>query len=189
LTATLPPDDDFDYLHVVANGRFLHDKERYLYAPTPQGLAWHVYTPLQLSPGVVVWVNRGLVPDASKAPATRPAGQIEGPVEVRGIVREMPIPALFTPRNDVAGNLWYWPDQAAMTASAFPDGSVKHIGHYLEADAEPAPPGGLPRGGVTRVNLPNRHLEYAITWYGLALTLAGVYSAFAISRLRGAGGG
>jgi surfeit locus 1 family protein len=37
---------------------------------------------------------------------------------------------------------------------------------------------------VTRLNLPNRHLEYALTWYGLAATLAGVYLAFAINRLR-----
>ena len=54
----------------------------------------------------------------------------------------------------------------------------------IDADAEPEPPGGLPKGGVTRVALPNRHLEYALTWYGLALTLIGVYLAFAISRLR-----
>jgi surfeit locus 1 family protein len=34
--------------------------------------------------------------------------------------------------------------------------------------------------------LPNRHLEYALTWYGLALTLAGVFAAFARTRLRSA---
>ena len=73
---------------------------------------------------------------------------------------------------------------AAMTASAFPDRSVKDLGFFVEADAEPAPPGGLPRGGVTRTALSNRHLEYAVTWYGIALTLVGVYLAFAISRLR-----
>jgi surfeit locus 1 family protein len=185
---TLPPGEDFAYLHVAAKGRFLHDKERYLYAPSPQGLAWHVYAPLELGPGLIVWVNRGLVPDASKAPATRAAGQVDGLTEVRGVVRLMPMPTLFTPRNDVAGNLWYWPDLNAMTASAFPDGSVKAMGLFVEADAEPAPPGGLPRGGVTRIALPNRHLEYALTWYGLATTLIGVYLAFAISRLRVAGG-
>ena len=54
----------------------------------------------------------------------------------------------------------------------------------IDADARPEPPGGLPRGGVTRLDLPNRHLEYALTWYGLALTLIGVYAAFAASRLR-----
>ena len=31
----------------------------------------------------------------------------------------------------------------------------------------------------------NRHLEYAVTWFGLALTLAGVYAAMLFKRLRG----
>lgn len=186
---TLEPGDDFEYLHVKATGRFLHDKERYLYAPAASGLAWHVYTPLQLGPGLVVWVNRGQVPDASKAPASRAAGQVGGAVEVRGVVRHVPVPALFAPTNNAAGNIWYWPDIDAMNASAFPGGSVKAMGLFVEADAQPPPPGGLPKGGVTRVSLSNRHLEYALTWYGIALTLVGVYSAFAVSRLRVAGGG
>jgi surfeit locus 1 family protein len=187
-TATLPPGEDFEYLHVAATGRFLHDKERYLYAPAPSGLAWHVYTPLEIGPGLVVWVNRGAVPDASKGPASRAAGQVEGATEVRGVVRTSPARTLFTPNNDAAANLWYWPDLPAMTASAFPDSSAKALPVFVEADADPAPPGGLPRGGVTRIALPNRHLEYALTWYGLAATLLGVYSAFAISRLRGPAG-
>ena len=42
-------------------------------------------------------------------------------------------------------------------------------------DAGPAAnPGGLPVGGVTIVDLPNNHLQYAVTWYGLAAALAGV---------------
>ena len=59
---------DIEYLHVVASGRFHHDKERYLYAPAKSGLGWHVYTPLEISPSRIVWVNRGFVPDAKKAP-------------------------------------------------------------------------------------------------------------------------
>jgi surfeit locus 1 family protein len=104
-------------------------------------------------------------------------------------------PGWFAAENDPARNLWYWPDLPAMTASAFPDGRQVAPGGpqtagtlplAIDADARPAPPGGLPRGGVTRLQLPNRHLEYALTWYGLAATLIGVYSAFAISRLRAA---
>jgi surfeit locus 1 family protein len=185
-----------EYRHVVARGRFLHDKEQYLYAPTPAGLGWHVYTPLQVAPGRVVWINRGFVPDARKAPATRPEGQVAGEVEVKGLVRFPAGKGVFTPVNDVQNNLWYWPDIAAMTAAAFPDGPQNAPGGprrpealplVIEADAEPEPPGGLPRGGVTRLQLPNRHLEYAVTWYGLALTLIGVYLAFALSRWRAAG--
>lgn len=176
---------DIEYMHVSAVGRFHHDKERYLYAPAPSGLAWHVYAPLETAPGRIVWVNRGVVPDASKAPATRSAGQVSGESEVRGLVRVPQGKTLFTPQNDAAGNLWYWADIPALTVSAFPQGSaVSALPFVIEADAQPLPPGGLPKGGVTRIALPNRHLEYAVTWYGIALTLIGVYLAFAVNRLR-----
>ena len=46
-------------------------------------------------------------------------------------------------------------------------------------------PGGWPKGGVTLVNLPNRHLEYAFTWFGLAGALAAIFAAFVAARLRG----
>jgi surfeit locus 1 family protein len=107
-----------------------------------------------------------------------------GEVEVRGLTRMTPAKSPFTPHNNVGGNLWYWADLPSMTASAFPGGSVAALPFVLEADAEPLPPGGLPRGGVTRLALPNRHLEYALTWYGLALSLVAIYLAFAIPRLR-----
>jgi surfeit locus 1 family protein len=177
---------DIEYMHVSAVGRFHHDKERYLYSPAPSGLAWHVYAPLETAPGRIVWVNRGVVPDASKAPATRSPGQVSGESEVRGLVRVPQGKTLFTPQNDAAGNLWYWADIPALTASAFPQGSaVSALPFVIEADAQPLPPGGLPRGGVTRIALSNRHLEYAVTWYGIALTLVGVYLTFAVNRLRG----
>jgi surfeit locus 1 family protein len=185
---------DVEYLHVFVRGHLLHEKEQYLYAPTPAGLGWHVYTPLEAAGGRwIVWINRGLVPDARRAPTTRPEGQVAGEVEVRGLVRLPAVRGLFTPENDVQNNLWYWSDLPAMTAAAFPQALEKPaegphrpaaLPMVIEADAQPESPGGLPRGGVTRLELPNRHLEYAITWYGLALTLTGVYLAFAINRLR-----
>jgi surfeit locus 1 family protein len=174
---------DVEYLHVTAKGRFHHDKERYLYAPAPSGLGWHVYTPLEVAPARVAWINRGFVPDARKDPASRSAGQLAGEVEVRGLVRVAPGKGLFTPDNDVTRNLWYWPDLRAMQASVFGAGTAAPP-FTIDADARPEPPGGLPQGGVTRLALPNRHLEYALTWYGLGLTLIGVYTAFAVSRLR-----
>ena len=41
---------------------------------------------------------------------------------------------------------------------------------YVEQEA-PVPPGGVPHPAPLRVNLPNHHLQYALTWYGLALVL------------------
>jgi surfeit locus 1 family protein len=177
---------DVEYMHATAVGRFHHDKERYLYAPSPSGLGWYVYTPLEIAPARFVWVNRGFVPEAQKDPATRRAGQVAGEAAVRGLVRMPAARGWFTPDNDPARNVWHWPDVAALQVSAFGQDAAA-LPLTLDADAEPAPPGGLPRGGATRLALPNRHLEYALTWYGLALTLVGVYAAFAASRLRAAG--
>lgn len=178
--------EDVEYLHVEASGRFLHEKERYLYAPAPGGLAWHVYTPLELADGRIVWINRGAVPDALKDQAKRRPGQLEGDRTVAGLVRLQQKRPRFAPDNDVEDNVWFWPELPAMTASAF-GGEMKSLPLAIDADALPGLPDGLPRGGVTRIALPNRHLEYALTWYGLALALAVVYLTFAINRLRSAG--
>jgi surfeit locus 1 family protein len=175
---------DVEYLHVTGRGRLHEDKERYLYAPAKAGPGWHVYAPLERAPSQVVWVNRGFVPDARKDPASRRQGQPPGEVEITGLIRVPHRPGLFAPANDVARNLWYWPDVAAMHDSAFAGTGVSALAFWIDADGRPESPGGLPRGGVTRLDLPNRHLEYALTWYGLALTLIGVYVAFATGRLR-----
>ena len=51
-------------------------------------------------------------------------------------------------------------------------------------DAMDTPAGTLPQGGETRLVFPNRHLEYALTWYGLAGALADVFLVFSLSRRR-----
>ena len=42
----------------------------------------------------------------------------------------------------------------------------------------------LPEGGETVISFPNNHLSYAITWFGMALALAGVFVAYAAGALR-----
>jgi surfeit locus 1 family protein len=179
---------DVEYLHVRARGHFLHDKERYIYAPAPAGLGWHVYTPLEVAPGRILWVNRGWVDDAHKAPARRPAGQVTGETEVAGLARGPVAPGLFAPVNNPGLNHWYWPDLPGMTGSAFGAAPIETLPFRLEADRPPAAGvDGAPQGGVTRRDIPNNHLQYAVTWFGLAATLIGVYFAFAASRLGLAG--
>lgn len=175
----------FEYMRVKARGRFLNDKERYYYAPEQaRGPGYHVYTPFELKDGgAIVFVNRGFVPEALKLPETRAAGQAAGEVEVVGLLRAPASkPAMFTPENDVAKNLWYWRDYDGMFKSAFGASDRAKIPVFLDAEGEAQ--GGWPKGGVTRVDLPNRHLEYALTWYGLAAALAAVFAVFAAGRLR-----
>ncbi len=51
---------------------------------------------------------------------------------------------------------------------------------YVEQET-PVPPGGLPQPGKLVVSLPDNHLQYAVTWFGLAAVLAGVFIAFAFT--------
>ena len=77
-------------------------------------------------------------------------------------------------------HIWYARDLAGMAAA---DGVKLAAPVVIEADATPNP-GGLPVGGQTVVDFPNNHLQYAITWFGLAAGLIGVYFAYHISRGR-----
>ena len=178
--------EDLEYLRVTARGRYHHDKERLLYAPGKEGPGFHVFTPLETADGRYLFVNRGFVPDALKDPATRAAGQPQDEVEVTGLLRHPAEQGWFTPANEPARNLWFWRDLDGMAASVLGREQARAFPFFL--DEQPRESGGAasqwPRPGVTRLDLPNRHLEYALTWYGLAGTLVAVYLAFAIGRLR-----
>lgn len=180
---------DVEYLRVRAKGRFLHDKERYYFAPEGGRTGWHVYTPLRTAGGRLLMVNRGFVPQAAKAPAARASGQIAGQVTITGLLRKPGRKGMFTPDNNLAKNAWYWRDLDGMLKSLGAKDKPAGNGAYpffLEAGPAAVPPGGLPRPGVTRLTIRNKHLQYAITWYGLALTLIGVFTAFAWPRLKAA---
>jgi surfeit locus 1 family protein len=182
LPETFPDPKALEYRRVWVEGRFRHDRELYLtsrfYRDKP---GYQVITPLVLADGATVLVNRGFVPLAAKDPATRPAGQVTGTVRVEGVVRLSAAPGWFTPDNEPAGNLWFYPDVAQMAAAAGLAG-VRPV--FVEAG--PAPnPGGLPIGGQTQVDLPNDHLQYAITWYSLAAALAVIYGLFCRRHLTG----
>ncbi len=184
---------DIEYTRVTARGRLLNDHELDFYAIDEQfGPGYHLVTPLQRADGSVVFVNRGYVPLELKDPAKRPAGAPQGEVEIVGLVRRPETAGTFTPANDAAKNIWYWRDLDAMAAAALgpqggPQGGPRAprlVPFVIEAEAGPGAAGGWPKGGVTRLELPNRHLEYALTWYGLAAALIAVFAVFAIPRWR-----
>lgn len=176
---------DIEYTRVKATGQLLNDKELHLYALDERhGPGWQVVTPLRLADERVVFINRGYVPQDMKDPAKRAEGQLSGEVEIVGLARVPETPSTFTPNNDPAKDVWYWRDLGAMTKAAFGADAPGIVGFYIDAEAEPTPPGGWPKGGTTRLELPNRHLEYALTWYGLAAALLAVFAVFAVTRWR-----
>ena len=177
---------DYDYRHVIARGTFEHGGETLVFRATGDGKAgaggpgYLVLTPLRLADGSHVIVNRGFVPLARKDPAGRAAGQIAGEVEIAGLMRPPEPRNAFTPADRPQAGEWYTRDPAAIAAHL----GIAAAPFSIDQDAAPAPPGGLPQGGATVLAIPNDHLSYALTWFGLALALAGVFAAFARGRLR-----
>lgn len=175
-----------DFHPVHATGTFLNDRELYLGATDKDGRpGYQVITPLKLGDGSILLVNRGFVPQAKRAPASREAGELQGEITVTGLLRLAPErkPHWFLPDNNAARNYWLYVDIPAMAAADHLD---KVLPFYVDADATPNP-GGLPIGGQTRLELPNNHLQYAITWYALALALVVIAVRF-IRRRRAEGG-
>ena len=170
---------------VTDQGVFLHDREIFLGATSEAGRnGYQVLTPLQEAGGRIVFVNRGFIPAELKDPARRPDGQIAGAVQVQGLLRLAPAekPAWFLPDNRADLNYWFWVDLQAMAAA---DGLDRVAPFYIDADATPNP-GGWPKGAVTRLALPNDHLQYAITWFSLAVALIVIYFLY---HRRNAGSG
>lgn len=166
--------EPFEYQTAYATGQFLNDSERHFFATFNGQTGYYVYTPLELADGRYLFVNRGFVPYDLKDAASRPQSLLEGEQRVTGLARARlsEKPSFMVPENDEAQNIFYWKDLDRMAASAgLPADKV--LPFFLDADATPVA-GGLPRGGVTVIDLPNSHLQYAVTWYGLALALAGV---------------
>lgn len=169
-----------EYRPVRVTGQFRHDLELYLAPRTYRGQpGFHVVTPLELDGGPTgidaVLVDRGWVPADRQAPASRAAGQAAGAVTVTGIARRPVKPSWFTPDNRPERNQWFWADVPAMAAELSGRAGIEQVAPLVIEAGPGANPGGLPIGGQTRVALPNNHLQYAVTWYSLAATLAVIY--------------
>lgn len=177
---------DQEYTPVRVAGTFSHGSERHFFATWQGKTGFYVYTPLLLDGGDFLFVNRGFVPYERKDPATRAEGQVTGRVEFDALVRSALAgkPSSLVPDNDPAKNVFYWKDLRAMADTAGLPAEAKVLGFFVDAREAPVP-GGLPIGGVTMVDLPNNHLQYAFTWYGIAAALVGVLGVWTWRRIRG----
>lgn len=174
---------DVEYYRVLLVGHFEHSQERHLYTVVDGQAGWRVITPFITRQGEIVLTDRGFVPEALKQPEARSQGQIEGQIEMIGLARAPVERHWFAPEHDLAANRWFWRDIPGMAASLPLEERTKVLPFMVEAEDEDIP-GGWPRGGVTILDLPNRHLEYALTWFGLAITLVIIFLIFARARLR-----
>jgi surfeit locus 1 family protein len=184
---------DREYQRVTVSGHFDESAEAYVtYTLTEPkgrhgGIGFLVMTPFTTPAGWTVYVNRGFVPRASRYPNQRPGGSIAGETTVTGLFRA-PHDAPWWLSDSVSDNAWFSRDPMLYAkAHGLPPAGVAP--YIVDADYDPSLPGGLPQGGETVVAFPNNHLGYAITWFGLAAALAGVYVALIWRRVRERRGG
>lgn len=190
--------DSCEFTTVRLVGRFDHAGERHVFTTAPRdadpgGPGYWVFTPFETASGAArLFVNRGFVPEARKDPQSRPDGQVAGEVAIVGQIRTAERRGLFTAAGDPAANIWFLrnPRELLEAPATGADGLSRWQGEgpsgldFYVDQVGSAPAGGLPAPRASRIALPNRHLEYALTWWGLALTLLGVYAAFVLGRLR-----
>jgi surfeit locus 1 family protein len=178
--------DEFRRVRFAAE--FLHGQEALVYTvgsalrSDVSGPGYWVVTPARIAGGGLVAVNRGFIPEGRRDPASRAKGQVIGTVALVGALRWPEPRGWFTPKDQPERNVWFVRDHLAI-------GAAKDWGEiapfYVEQEA-PIPPGGLPQPGALTVKLRNEHLQYALTWYGLALVLLAVFAAWTMSRRDGA---
>lgn len=125
-----------------------------------------------------VLVDRGFVPDVVAARPRVEAANAE-PLEVVGVLRKPDKPSFVSPPNRPGH--WFTRDVAAMAAALK---APRPAPAYLFAETATNPEFKALVPAPIPTDIPNRHLEYAVTWFGLAAALAGVYAAVLFRRVR-----
>lgn len=170
--------ENIEFMKVAVKGRFLHDSEKHLIAVFDGNPAWEVVTPLLTDDNFLVLVSRGLVPDNMRDPIRRAENNPAGEVEVTGILRTHGEGrGAFSPDNDIKASMWFWWDVPAMLESTPLPQPARTAPFVLYVD----PSGGdegFPRPVAIKASLRNNHLQYAVTWFALALALALIAGLF-----------
>ncbi|BBD97103.1 SURF1 family protein [Sphingobium amiense] len=159
LPAPVSATADDEYRRVAVSGAFLHDRAALVQASTVRGAGYWVLTPLRRDDGGILFVNRGFVP-GRKADYARPTGH----VRIVGLLRLNEPGGGFLRGNDPAADRWYSRDVDAIARSR----RIAAANYFVDAEAGPSPD-ALPVGGLTVLRFANNHLQYAITWFALAV--------------------
>ena len=157
-----------EYRRVRVEGAFLPARPALVQAVTELGGGFWVIAPLRMADGAIVLVNRGFVPSDRRAEILAAAAP-PGPVAITGLVRLSEPGGGFLRTNDPAADRWFSRDVAAIAAAR---GLTDVAPVFIDADRTAGAP-GEPVGGLTVLHFTNNHLLYALTWFAMALLLAG----------------
>jgi len=142
----------------------------------PGPVTW-AFLPTQLASGETVVINAGFVQNTmqDRAQQDRAVQKLitGAPVTLTGYLRFPETAGTLTPHDDGSKRLWFNRDQRVM-AQALGWGAVAPF--YVDLES-PVPANAIPKPGPLEIHLKDDHMQYAITWFGLA---AAVVIAFGV---------
>lgn len=177
--ARLSPEAD-EFRHVRFKADFAADRSVSVYVAGSalrddiKGPGYFVFRPGRLADGKTVVVDRGYVPQGTFVDS-----QAES-VEIVGYLRWPEKRPWFFPDQDAASDLWLVRDHIGMAAARA--GGWGEVAPFYVAQELPVPQGGWPKPGPITLQLRNEHLQYAVTWFGLAGVVAVAFLFWVRSR-------
>ena len=164
---------DHAYLPVALDGRFGEGALFVLISTREMGAGWRVISDFQTTNGRRVLVDRGITPLANKEalrqePRAQVIGNLHWPDDRNS----------STPQNDLAGNTWFARDIAEMAETLGTEPLLIVAREVTPADQRPLP---MP---LSSAGIPNKHFEYAGTWFLLALAWTGMTGLWIRRRLQ-----
>ena len=133
------------------------------------------FLPARLPDGETVVVNAGFVENTmqDRDVEDRAVARLitSEPVMLTGYIRFPEAAGVLTPAANIAKRLWFSRDHLAMArALGWGEGGKPVAPFYIDLE-QPVPASGVPKPGSLEVHLKDDHMQYAITWFGLAIAV------------------
>jgi len=160
---------DDEYRHVELRGQFLQNKDTLVVTATELGSGYWVVTPFQRHDGSIVLVNRGYI-----GQGVTPQAPPQADTSLTGLLRLNEPNGSVLRENSPTTGRWFSRDVKAIADAL----GISAAPYFVDADAnspqtqsDDSQSANTPIGGLTVISFNNSHLVYAITWYGLALSV------------------
>jgi cytochrome oxidase assembly protein ShyY1 len=178
-SALTPDKDEFRRVSLTAT-----------YAPLPDAMVYSAgsavredvsgpgtwaFLPARLAGGDTIVVNAGFVQNTmqDRTQQDRVVGRLltGQPVKLTGYIRFPESAGALTPSENAAKRLWFTRDHLAMARTlGWNEGGKGVAPFYIDLETA-VPDSGIPKPGALAVHLKDDHLQYAITWFTLAIAL------------------